>query len=159
MSTAHTADELDALPEGTVARPVQSGYDRGPVILRTAEGWSMAGDPKPWVAGAERGRLDSGALVEVFGSWRVIDGPVSTWPVIAVWNPKTQTLDRPVGLPSDPNTHAGRLERWLADARADSARLHGALEWLVNLKDGARDEAYDSAKAAAWARAREVLGR
>lgn len=33
-----------------------------------------------------------------------------------------------VGRPSDPNTHAGRLERWLEEARGDAGHLRAEVE-------------------------------
>lgn len=54
---------------------------------------------------------------------------------------------------------ANALER-IADQpelEARNADLHGALERLVELKDGPRDAAYEIAKPRAWHRARAVL--
>lgn len=53
-----------------------------------------------------------------------------------------------------------RLEACIADAEAllaEVERLRAALEELVRLKDGQRDDAYRNAKEAAWQRAREAL--
>ena len=40
------------------------------------------------------------------------------------------SAERDVGLPSDPNTHAGRLERWLVEAKAEVAECNEEIERL-----------------------------
>jgi hypothetical protein len=50
-------------------------------------------------------------------------------------------VERPIGLPSDPDTHAGRLERWLDDARAEVARWKARWTATVADADAARAEA------------------
>lgn len=140
--TITTADELDALPIGSVARPVRAGI--GPAILRIHQGWSMSGDAQPWATGSMPGRLDSGALIEASGPWMVLYRP-----------------DAPARGPADAETLRAEVERlrsenerlmrdrmgwWQsaadADAERDAARteaatLRTAIEGLIEDAPGA----------------------
>jgi hypothetical protein len=59
----------------------------------------------------------------------------------------TESSGRDIGLPSDPNTHAGRLERWLMEARAENADLLVRIAAARRVCDDTYPDRYVSANA------------